>query len=66
MLAGLHRAAISATQAINLAFLTYVGVFRFRPCIAGEFMGKAPKFENRFIKATEQRGFDKTAWGLRY
>ena len=49
-LAGLHKAAISATQAISLGFLTYVGVFRFKPCITGEFMGKAPKFKNRFLQ----------------
>jgi hypothetical protein len=33
-----------------LGFLTYVGVFRFKPCITGEFMGKAPKFKNRFLQ----------------
>ena len=25
-------------------------MFRFKPCITGEFMGSAPKFKNRFLK----------------
>ena len=42
---------MSATQAISLPFLTYAGVFRFRPCMAGEFIGKAPKLKIDFSKA---------------
>jgi hypothetical protein len=34
--------------------LTYAGVFRFRPCITGEFMTSS-KFKNRFFK-TSVRG----------
>jgi hypothetical protein len=41
-----------------LGFFTYVGVFRFKPCITGEFMRNAPKFKNRFLKrATDSKHY---------
>jgi hypothetical protein len=38
MLSGLHRAAMSATQAISFAFFTKEGLFKLSPCITGEFI----------------------------
>src|SRR5512133_2390803 len=41
---GLHRAAISAIHAINLAVRTQAGWFKFRPSIMGEFNQSSSKF----------------------
>jgi hypothetical protein len=40
---------MSATQATSRAFLTWGGVFKFNPCIKGEFI-EAPEVKNDFRK----------------
>ena len=50
MIAQLSGQQVSATQAISRAFLTNEGAWRFRPCITGEFIGKAPSLKAVFQK----------------